>query len=280
MKKREWIRFKAESDGYLLMTDRQARLFACACARERWHFLKDERLQAAVELGERLADGSNEDGWEIVSQVHVARSWQQDPNNSRRSRTASIVMRCVIMSATFQTKELIQDMLRLGYSRAAVARIYIDLVGGAEYARPDRPCPECGEPWLNLRASATALTCGCGHVFDLFPAEWISAEAVSIAQHSYEQRDFSMLPVLADALEDRGCACVDALTHLREQRGCNVCKGIGKVWKTDHDNNYSTYVTCRHCAGTGKILQHHARGCWVVDLVRGVPRFIKPLEAG
>jgi hypothetical protein len=47
----------------------------------------------------------------------------------------------------------------------------------------------------------------------------------------YESRDFSAMPILADALQDAGCDKEDILTHCRD-----------------------TSLT-------------HVRGCWVVDLV-------------
>ncbi|MDY3562094.1 hypothetical protein R5W23_003540 [Gemmata sp. JC673] len=46
----------------------------------------------------------------------------------------------------------------------------------------------------------------------------------------YESRDFSAMPILADALQDAGCDRADILDH---------CRGPGQ----------------------------HVRGCWVVDLV-------------
>jgi hypothetical protein len=49
----------------------------------------------------------------------------------------------------------------------------------------------------------------------------------------YQARDFSAMPILADALQDAGCDNDDVLTH------------------------------CRDTA------QPHVRGCWVVDLVLG-----------
>ncbi len=55
---------------------------------------------------------------------------------------------------------------------------------------------------------------------------------VDLAQQMYDGRDFGLMPVLADALEDAGCDRDDVLAH---------CRGPGP----------------------------HVRGCWVVDLVLG-----------
>jgi hypothetical protein len=61
---------------------------------------------------------------------------------------------------------------------------------------------------------------------------WLTPAVVSLAQEVYDSRDFSALPVLADALEDAGCDSADVLAH---------CRGPGP----------------------------HVRGCWVVDLLLG-----------
>ena len=65
-----------------------------------------------------------------------------------------------------------------------------------------------------------------------FNPAWRTSTAVSLARHAHESRDFSVMPILADALQDAGCDSDDILNHCRD-------------------------------AGP------HARGCWVVDLVLG-----------
>jgi hypothetical protein len=52
-----------------------------------------------------------------------------------------------------------------------------------------------------------------------------------LAEASYQERAFDLLPFLADALEDVGCSSEDILNH---------CRGPG-----------------------------HVRGCWALDLVLG-----------
>lgn len=61
---------------------------------------------------------------------------------------------------------------------------------------------------------------------------WRTDNAVLLALQMYGSRDFSAMPILADALQDAGCNNDDILAH---------CRGEGP----------------------------HVRGCWVVDLVLG-----------
>jgi len=64
-----------------------------------------------------------------------------------------------------------------------------------------------------------------------FSTAWRSESAVALARTAYDTRDFTLLPMLADALEEAGCDHTDILSHCRDPKGV------------------------------------HARGCWVVDLV-------------
>jgi hypothetical protein len=61
---------------------------------------------------------------------------------------------------------------------------------------------------------------------------WLTPTAVTLARQMYESRDFTPMPILADALQDAGCDNTDILNH---------CRGEGP----------------------------HVRGCWVVDLLLG-----------
>src|SRR5262249_19324861 len=61
---------------------------------------------------------------------------------------------------------------------------------------------------------------------------WPTPTLVALARRMYESRDFSPMPILADALQDAGCDNDDILDH---------CRGDGP----------------------------HVRGCWVVDMLLG-----------
>lgn len=65
-----------------------------------------------------------------------------------------------------------------------------------------------------------------------FSPSWRTDTAVSLARTMYESREFSAMPILADALQDAGCTNDDILAHCRAE-------------------------------------QAHVRGCWVIDLVLG-----------
>jgi hypothetical protein len=64
-----------------------------------------------------------------------------------------------------------------------------------------------------------------------FDPGWRTSTAVVLARTMYESREFSGMPILADALQDAGCDNEDILNHCRDRN------------------------------------QAHARGCWVLDMV-------------
>jgi hypothetical protein len=64
---------------------------------------------------------------------------------------------------------------------------------------------------------------------------WQGGTVRRIAARSWESRDFTRMPILADALEEAGCAEAAILAH---------CRGLGP----------------------------HYRGCWVLDLLLQRPR--------
>jgi hypothetical protein len=93
-----------------------------------------------------------------------------------------------------------------------------------------------------------------------------SADARAIAEAAYEDRDYDMLPVLADALEEKGSAVPEVILHLRSRVVCHICLGTGLLPLIRSNEK------CFFCNGSGslKIQHHHIRGCWALDFVRGI----------
>jgi hypothetical protein len=65
-----------------------------------------------------------------------------------------------------------------------------------------------------------------------FDPAWCTDTVVSLAKQMYEAREFSAMPILADALQDAGCDNEDVLCHCRDTSathvrgaGCGVGKG-------------------------------------------------------
>jgi hypothetical protein len=212
-------------------SSRKLRLFAVACCRRIWPLITEAHCREAVEVAERFADG-------FV--------------NAEAREAAHL--------AAERVRQEVEDTQAPLFSGVAHATAY-----AASYTIHDK-----GTVWLACRAAVNAA-CAAGHalsrqgasenevaaannaefaaqaalVRDLFgnPSRlapfpdhswlvWKEGAVVMLAQAIYDDRAFDRLPVLADALEEAGCAHADLLAH------------------------------CRH---PGK----HVRGCWLVDLLLG-----------
>jgi hypothetical protein len=78
----------------------------------------------------------------------------------------------------------------------------------------------------------------------MFDPAWRTDTATTLARQMYDSRDFTAMPILADALEDAGCDNEDVLTHCR-----------------------ASLVSKKPKKGSPQPPPMHVRGCWVVDLV-------------
>jgi hypothetical protein len=172
--------------------NRKLRLFACGCCRQVWSFLTHIDSRAAVEAAEGFADG-------LVSrrQLEKAAAGARGAIPSAPARLAQRAARVRLGSLAAETTSSVGPGLS--------ARLLRDLFGN-----PFRPAPSLAPAVLS----------------------WNGGTVPRLASAIYEERAFDRLPVLADALEDAGCADADVLTH---------CRSSGE----------------------------HTRRCWVVDLVLG-----------
>ena len=181
-----------------MLSDRKARLFACATVRRVWHLLADERSRGAVGLAERYADGEvgpeelNAAGEALHStDGHGEQGWE----SARAARAAWHVVRPggvfdlwddVRVTATFLASWLIAAAHQPDLLRDIVAN---------PFAAPPRIDPA----WL----------------------AWNDGTIAKLAEAAYQERalpsgelDRERLAVLADALEEVGADAV-LLEHLR-----------------------------------------------------------------
>jgi hypothetical protein len=177
---------------------RKARLYACACCRHIWEVMTDARSRHAVEVAEAYADGRA-----TAEQLRLAHTGADE--------AAFNYIYDVLNMAEIASS----DHLELSGYIAATA---------ANHAPGDNLVPYCdflrciyGNPFRHQEVGRQA-------------GEWRRGAVWHLARAVDQLADFTILPILADALEDVGCTDPEVLGH---------CRGIGP----------------------------HVRGCWVIDLL-------------
>jgi hypothetical protein len=200
-------------------SDRKLRLFAVACCREIWNLFTDERIKQAVEAAERFSDGlMKTDEMERVSFA------AEDASNEAYHRGNGIL--CSAGGAAILTSQGVG----VPNLHDCMPNIIVNVVEAAE---------EAGLKTRSLMLSEIEklLRDVFGNPFRPSPLDpswlaWNGGTVPRMAQAIYDDRRFSDLPILADALEEAGCSNPDILAH---------CRSEGP----------------------------HVRGCWVVDLILG-----------
>jgi hypothetical protein len=242
MTEAEWL--ACEESGVMLeylrdrASERKLRLFVCSCCRHVWHQL-EECSRDAVEIAERYSDGTASEVELLVAAQTVEEARAQAAHSSAAGMSArhaahlaayaihtrSVYVRTggkyapeafsnrenfVILACIF-VAEAVSGMVRSQFRNIEIERVY-----EAEYARQAGVVRDIfGDPFRP----------------GTFDAAWRTSTVLSLAKGMYESRDFSAMPILADALQDAGCDCEDILNHCRDEEA------------------------------------KHVRGCWVVDLV-------------
>jgi hypothetical protein len=221
---------------------RKARLFAAACCRRIWPLLTDARSRNAVEVAERFADGQAS-----RAELKASREGALDATVSAANATAAWAAQ---RACAWRMVEVVWGTPG-GSVHEGAPGAAADVLSEAAYRR----AWEAGEDAAAAQRTALAGERRQQAVFlcDLFgplpfrpvgvaPAvlQWRDGTAARLAQAAYDARRLpagtlepERLAVLADALEEAGCADADIVGHLR---------GLGAV---------------------------HVRGCWVIDSLTG-----------
>jgi hypothetical protein len=208
------------------VSDRKLRLCACACARRWWETLKHYRAsREAIERAERFAD-DQASAAELEEARQRADTWAM--NAGQFEQYAALAAAATTADLAMDAARNAQENGRLQAVREAAHEVI----------------PEEDEQAVNEQASAAELRAQAellreviGNPFRPVPIDpnWLAlanGSAGAVAQVICANSQFADLPLLADALEDAGCAEEALLRHLR---------------------------------GPGP----HARGCWVLDLLTG-----------
>jgi hypothetical protein len=218
--------------------ERKLRLYVCGCCRLIWDLFPYPDCRRAVAVVEARADGLLAAA--EVARAHAAVSALPVPAGAGSEEVNTPFGRGPVptgaawwayMASFYASNESSDNGRRyaagetLGASSAA-------LHGPAEVLRA---AEDAGFGAAVARSVVTLFRDVIGNPFRrvAFQPAWRTETAVALARSMYESRDFTAMPILADALQDAGCDSDDILNH------------------------------CRDAAGV------HARGCWVADLVLG-----------
>jgi hypothetical protein len=210
-------------------TARKLRLFACACCRQIWELFGQE-ARAAVEATERFIEGRAS-----KAEVDTART----AAFTASLRDVSVWYGPIPLALNAETVAGWHPAVAVAFPKATSLRRF----GWMAYYAADfaaRAVRDSGTSAMTLtgeqaqREQAALARCLLGNPFRpaTFSPSWRTDTALMLARQMYDSREFGAMPILADALQDAGCANDDILNH---------CRGDGP----------------------------HVRGCWVVDLVLG-----------
>lgn len=216
-------------------SDRKLMLFALACcARISNWFVNRSRL--AVNVMDQYLEGLATDEELIAAGRAAFEEWMEEMGSNRAS------------SATYGLYHSTPARAN-GWSAASIcAAEAADAIRiEAQKGFPVSPIPGGVTPagrWEGEAAWRAECAAQCRLIRDIFHGplrpvffrqhwlRWNDGTVRSVAEVIYKERDFSLMPILADALEDAGCDQADILNHCRQPN-------------------------------------EHVRGCWVVDLLLG-----------
>jgi hypothetical protein len=194
------------------LPERRSRLFGVACCRRLLHLIVDSRSLKALEVTERYADGAattDELDAAYSEAFDVEAYYAEHPDRRHGKRLEALGRAANAVAGGCHEHELAEGVALEALTAADAADITDEAAAQANLVRDI-----FGNPFRPVA----------------FSPEWRTHTAVSLARRMYESREFSAMPILADALEDAGCDSEGVLNH---------CRGPGS----------------------------HARGCWVVDLI-------------
>jgi hypothetical protein len=209
MTENEWLACTRPIDMFQYLQDqstqRKRRLFVCACGRQMWDLLFDERSRQAIEVGERYADGEATKHELVVAYLAA--------------------FSCFGSTCSYGASTGYQPA-RLAAGAAAMLRVFIQ----SDYRLSTQWHDEQWPAHVVLLRDVFANPFQRVSVLS-FWLEWDSGRIPELARSIYNDRllpsgllNPDRFPALADALEEAGCRDGFILSHCRSEephvRGC------------------------------------------------------------
>jgi hypothetical protein len=208
------------------VSNRKLRLFAVACCRHVWQWLLGYSREA-VKVAERYADKQ-------ATRAELTKARNDVWKDFGPTEGYDSAMACAQYAAAWGLWEAVTGVVRTA-SGAPYTREWLQVRSAKRKTRAMHAAAGRAQEQSRLaeRKAQCAILREQFSPFRpmLIKSAWRTDTAFALAQQMYDSRDFSAMPILADALQDAGCDNEDVLNHCRETNAA------------------------------------HVRGCWVVDLI-------------
>ena len=265
-----WRNHRHIGDLQSRLSYRKERLFIAACCRQVLHLVPEEPCRLAVEAAEAFADGQISDRqlrkarraantvsqvlWDESQAAYVSHPLSSNPKTTAANlvvharRQAAEACKGAVMTRHQLARMKGKEATWAACHAAEIEKFYEALVAAPAAACATPPHDRWEEEAAETAQDQARLAATRPQVEMLFDMlvdaprrhrvdpgwlVWNDGTVRKMATAIYADRDWSTLPMLADALEDAGCADQELLKHLR---------------------------------GPGP----HVRGCWALDLLLGL----------
>lgn len=195
-------------------SNRKLLLFSCACCRRVWDKLDSLLCHPLVEAAERFAD-------DLRHSSELTEIGQELWEFVQSEKAADRVKCWSAFGAAFS----------LRYAPSWSVK-HTSIVANSIRRSVGTACPDLAIQEMQQQVSLLCDILGNPFRLSSFDPRWRTSSVLDLVQTTYASRSFDLMPILADALMDAGCADEETINHCRREGG-------------------------------------HVRGCWVIDLTLG-----------
>jgi hypothetical protein len=250
------------------LTPRKLRLFACACVRRIWHLLDHDPLgRECIEMVEQVSDGIVDGSAYLAWYAKVMSTYDYEENDAEETVDENRIYQLSIQARTSHAiaaaegtvydylqdalvtnrRQIQRQSIRTAQEAAQATASVIAVIERQRRLNRRRPSAKMFRnlsrsklPEPEREGQSRLIRDLFGNPFRPLPSlaprwlSWNDGIVLKLAESIYQESAFDRLGILADALEEAGCASADILAH---------CRQPGE----------------------------HARGCWAIDLLHGNP---------
>jgi hypothetical protein len=232
------------------ISGRKLQLFAVACCRQHWDLFCPQPSRQIVNSAERFADGIDTEA-ELDALIErpfgplpagVALNTARDTFSA--ARYTAWCRNADVWHHAADAAECVRDAVSAHHGlreyQSSTAEVFREPVTVFEQFVEDwrdywEEREYVSDPHPEQHRQVALLHDIVGNPFrrvEIDPT-WLTGDVLGLARRVYHSRDFGVMPILADALQEAGCEHEGVLSHCRDERAT------------------------------------HVRGCWVVDLILG-----------